>query len=322
MIKKRASADPQRIVFPESEDERILKAAEILYKEKLAKPILIGSGPDIKNKAQENNIDVEGIEIRDPEHDVETEKYADSLMMIRKDKGMTTEKAREVVRDYTHFGMMMIKSGHADGLVSGASHSTADTVRPALQILKTKEGINIASSYFIMETQDENVYFFADCAINIDPSSENLAEIATSTAESSRSFGIEPRVSLLSFSSRGSAKDEKADKVRKAAEILSEWNVDFVFDGELQLDSSIVPEVATKKVPDSPIEGNANILIFPDLNAGNIGYKLVERFAATKAIGPIIQGINGVVNDLSRGCDVEDIVNVACVISIEAARDR
>ncbi|MFP4189814.1 MAG: phosphate acetyltransferase [Candidatus Woesearchaeota archaeon] len=314
-VKQRASEKLQRIIFPESREERVLKAVSRLQSEKIAKPILIGCRQQIERIASECDADINGIEVRDPDHDTETETYSKKLLELRKHKGMTEEKARELVKDPVHFGMMMVKSGHAEGLVSGATHSTADTLRPALQILKTREGYRIASSFFLMIT-GKGPFLFADCAINIEPDAEELAMIAENTAQSSNMFGMEPRVALLSFSSKGSGKHESVDKIAEAASILKKK--DIISDGELQVDAAIVPEVASLKVKDSPLGGKANILIFPDLNSGNIGYKLVERLGDAQAIGPIMQGIDGAVNDLSRGCSEEDIVNVGAITALQA----
>ncbi len=315
-MRKKASTQMMRIIFPESTDERILKAVSILHSEKIAEPILIGCRQDIERAASDADADIEGIGIRDPLHDENTDRFAETILELRKHKGMTEKKATELAKDPVHFGMMMLKTGDADGLVSGAAHSTADTLRPALQILKTREGSKIASSFFLMVTQ-AGPYIFADCAINIDPGPEELAEIAKDSAGSAKMFDIEPKVALLSFSTKGSAEHTDVEKVRKASEILKE-DKSIVSDGELQVDAAIVPEVAAKKTEGSPLEGKANVLVFPDLNSGNIGYKLVERLGNASAIGPIIQGIDGAVNDLSRGCSVEDIVNVAAITAVQA----
>ncbi len=321
-IKEKIKGKKNRIVFPESEDERVLKAASELAADGVIRPYLIGAEPTISKKAEECGVSLDGIEIRDPDHDTNSERYAEMLYELRKEKGLGMEEANKLLKDNIYFAIMMLKSGDAEGLVCGAMHSTADTVRPALQVLKTEEGHSIASSFFLMITKEGNELIFADCGINIDPDEESLAEIAISTAQSARILDIEPRVAMLSFSTKGSAKHEKVDKVRRATEILKEKNVDFAFDGELQLDAAIVPRVSVSKSPDSPLGGNANILIFPDLGAGNIGYKLVERFAGAKALGPIIQGIGGAVNDVSRGCSKEDIMNVSVITALQASLKR
>ncbi len=317
-IRADARKEPQKIVFPEPEDPRVLKAATELKNEGALDSFLIGCRKAIDSVAKEHAIDISGIEVRDPAHDAETEGYARDLFETRKHKGMTEEEAKESAKDPVYFGMLMIKSGHADGLVSGAVHSTADTLRPALQLLKGKEK-RIASSFFLMLT-NRGPLLFADCAINIEPSAEELAQIAEDTASSAEMLDIVPKVAMLSFSSRGSGKHHSVDKMAEATSILKEKRKDLVVDGELQVDAAIVPEVANSKAEGSPLKGEANILIFPDLNAGNIGYKLVERLGDASAIGPIVQGVAGAVNDLSRGCSEQDIKDVAAITALQAIR--
>jgi phosphate acetyltransferase len=297
-----------KIIFPEGEDERILHAAKIIIEKKLAIPILVGDRDKIKWRQGELGYESE---IRDPNKE-DTEELAMLLYDIRKEKGMTKEKARELVKDTGYFSTLLLKRGDVDGLVSGATHTTADTLRPALQIIKTEEGVKTASSFFII-IEEGKLYFFADCGFNIKPNPEQLADIAWSTAESARFFDIEPKVAFLSFSTKGSAEHEDVKKVHDAVEILKKKNPDFDFDGEIQVDAAIVPEIAERKAPHSKIKGDANVLIFPDLNSGNIAYKLVERLGGATAIGPIVQGLKKPVNDLSRGCSIEDVVGVTAI---------
>ena len=316
-MRTKASQLNSVIVFPEALDQRVLQAVDFLHNNNIVSPVLIGSQPDIMQAASSCGANISNIQIRDPLHDVEFQNYVNQLVQLRQHKGMTIEEATELMKDPVFFGTMMVKNGTADGLVSGAAHSTANTLRPALQILKAKEGYKLVSSFFFMVFQDR-LLIFSDCGLNINPTSEELVEIAKASAESARKFELEPRVALLSFSTKGSAKHELADKVINAVQLMNSSNLNFVFDGEMQADAAIVQSVAASKAPDSPLKGDANVLIFPDLNSGNISYKLVERLAGASAIGPIIQGLNGAVNDLSRGCSVEDIINVAAITSIQA----
>lgn len=315
-LKERAKQHPKRIVFPETADDRILQAADILLREGLVHVILLGDHDKILWRAGELHLDISKARIINPAHDQKDEVYAKTYYEFRKHKGVTLEAARKTVKHPTVFATMMVHEGAADGLVSGATHTTAETLRPALQIIKTKDNIATASSFFFMVDGDR-VFFFADCAFVKHPSEKQLAEIAIATAASARQFGFEPKVALLSFSTHGSARDPLIDKVRRATEEVKHLRPDLLVDGEIQLDAAIVAEVAAKKCPDSPLQGQANVLIFPDLDAGNIGYKLVQRFAHVRAIGPIIQGLKKPVNDLSRGCSVEDIVDVAVITSLE-----
>ena len=322
-IKAKAKANVQTIVLPETEDARTYEAAEKVLKEGTAKLILIGSEEEIaKNKG---SFDISGATIVDPATSDKTEAYIAKLVELREKKGMTEEKARELLlSSYTYYGVMMVKMGDADGMVSGACHSTADTLRPCLQILKTKPGTKLVSSFFVMVVPDcdmgENgTFVFSDCGLEQNPDSEKLAAIALSAAESFKILvGDEPRVALLSHSSKGSAKHADVDKVVEAVKIAQANAPEGVMvDGELQLDAAIVPSVGASKAPGSPVAGKANVLVFPDLDAGNIGYKLVQRLAKAEAYGPMTQGIAAPVNDLSRGCSAEDIEGVIAITAVQ-----
>lgn len=321
-IKAKAKSDLKTIVLPETEDIRTYEAAEAILKEGFAKLVLIGSKEEIeKNKG---NFDITGAQIVDPATCEKTEAYIAKLVELREKKGMTEEKARELLlHDYPYYGVMMVKMGDADGMVSGACHSTADTLRPCLQILKTKPGTKLVSAFFIMVVPDcdmgeQGTFVFGDCGLNQNPTSEELAAIAISSAESFKQLvGAEPRVALLSHSSMGSAKHADVDKVTEAVRIAKEAAPDLMLDGELQLDAAIVPSVGSSKAPDSPVAGKANVLIFPDLDAGNIGYKLVQRLAKAEAYGPMTQGIAAPVNDLSRGCSAKDIEGVVAITAVQ-----
>ena len=322
-IKAKAKANVQTIVLPETEDARTYEAAEKVLKEGTAKLILIGSEEEIaKNKG---SFDISGATIVDPATSDKTEAYIAKLVELREKKGMTEEKARELLlSSYTYYGVMMVKMGDADGMVSGACHSTADTLRPCLQILKTKPGTKLVSSFFVMVVPDcdmgENgTFVFSDCGLEQNPDSEKLAAIALSAAESFKLLvGDEPRVALLSHSSKGSAKHAEVDKVVEAVKIAQANAPEGVMvDGELQLDAAIVPSVGASKAPGSPVAGKANVLVFPDLDAGNIGYKLVQRLAKAEAYGPMTQGIAAPVNDLSRGCSAEDIEGVIAITAVQ-----
>ena len=322
-IKAKAKANVQTIVLPETEDARTYEAAEKVLKEGTAKLILIGSEEEIaKNKG---SFDISGATIVDPATSDKTEAYIAKLVELREKKGMTEEKARELLlSSYTYYGVMMVKMGDADGMVSGACHSTADTLRPCLQILKTKPGTKLVSSFFVMVVPDcdmgENgTFVFSDCGLEQNPDSEKLAAIALSAAESFKLLvGDEPRVALLSHSSKGSAKHADVDKVVEAVKIAQANAPEGVMvDGGLQLDAAIVPSVGASKAPGSPVAGKANVLVFPDLDAGNIGYKLVQRLAKAEAYGPMTQGIAAPVNDLSRGCSAEDIEGVIAITAVQ-----
>lgn len=323
-IKARAKQDIKTICLPESNDIRVLKGTEQILQEGYADIILIGNKEEINKLAEENNIKLEGAKIVDPTTSEKFSEYANQFYELRKAKGMTIEKAKEIMKDNVYFGMMMVKQGDCDGLVSGACHSTADTLRPALQILKTAPGTKLVSAFFLMvvpnyEYGENGAFVFGDCGLNEYPDPEALSEIAISSSKSFKQLvGAEPRVAMLSYSTYGSAHSPLTDKVVEATKILKEKMPDLVADGELQLDAAIIPEIAASKAPGSEVAGKANTLIFPDLDAGNIGYKLVQRLAKAEAYGPLCQGIAKPVNDLSRGCSSEDIAGVVAITAVQA----
>ena len=321
---ERAKTLNKKILFPEGTEPRTIKAVSEIALKKIAKPVLLGDENEIKAKASSEGVSLDGVEIINPAKDSRYEEYSEKFFEMRKAKGMTVEKAHSIMKDPIYFATMMIQSNAADGLVSGAEHSTADTIRPALQIIKTKPGISVVSGCFIMYVPnstfgDNGLFVFADCAVNPDPTSEQLAEIAISSAETAKALcDMEPRVAMLSFSTKKSADHPNVDKVIKAFEIAKEKAPLLEIDGELQADAALVESVGQKKSPGSKVAGKANVLIFPDLQSGNIGYKLVERLAKAHAIGPFLQGLNKPVNDLSRGCSVQDIIDVTAVTAIQA----
>ena len=319
-----AKENKQRIVLPEGEEERTIVATEKIKELGLAYPILVGDDEKILAKAKDLNVNLTGIEIINPEKSEKLESYINAFYEARKAKGMTVEKAQMIVRDPLYFGTMMVKNNDADGMVSGAVHTTGDLLRPGLQIIKTAPGVSVVSSFFIMlvpgsEYGEDGLLLFSDCAVNPNPNAEQLAAIAIATADTARNLcKIEPRVAMLSFSTMGSADHETVDKVRKATAIAKELRPDLLIDGELQLDAAIVQKVADQKAPNSKVAGKANVLIFPDLQSGNIGYKLVQRFAGAEAIGPMCQGFAKPINDLSRGCNSDDIVSVVALTAVQA----
>ncbi len=323
-IKERAKKELKTIILPETEDIRVLQAAEKVVKEGFANIILIGNEEKTLNLAKENNINIEGIKIVDPSTSEKYNEYVDTFFELRKRKGFTFEQSQKVMLNNVYFGMMMVKNGDADGLVSGAAHSTADTLRPALQILKTAPDTKLVSAFFLMVVPDceygENgTFIFSDAGLNPNPTAEELSEIAISSAKSFEQLvGKEPKVAMLSYSTYGSAESEMVDKVVEATHILKEKAPTLKADGELQLDAAIVKEIGEKKAHGSEVAGHANTLIFPDLNAGNIGYKLVQRLAKAEAYGPLCQGIAKPVNDLSRGCSSDDIVGVVAITAVQA----
>lgn len=316
VLKEKVTGQNLRIVFPEGQDERILAAAGRLAAEKIITPILIGNIAEIEAKAKDMDISLESAEIYDPNNFLMMDELVAAFAERRKGKA-TEEDARRILLDENYFGTMLVYANKADGLVSGAAHSTADTVRPALQIIKTKEGVRKTSGVFIMVRDDEK-YVFADCAINISPDSQDLAEIAIESSKTARMFDIEPRVAMLSFSTKGSAKSPETEKVAAALEAAKVRDPLLIIDGEFQFDAAFVPSVAEKKAPDSPIQGDANVFVFPSLEAGNIGYKIAQRLGNFEAVGPILQGLNRPVNDLSRGCNEEDVYKLALITAAQA----
>ena len=322
-IKEKAKANLQTIVLPETEDIRTYQAAEKVLKEGTARIVLVGSPEEIEKNSRE--IDLRGAEFIDPKTSDKTPAYVEKLVELRKSKGMTSERAKELLlTNYLYYGVMMVKCGDADGMVSGASHSTADTLRPCLQILKTKPGTKLVSSFFVMVVPDctmgENgTFVFTDCGLVQNPDADTLANIAVSAAESFEALvGGEARVAMLSHSSMGSAAHADVDKVVEATKIAKKLAPKVAIDGELQLDAAIVESVGASKAPNSPVAGKANVLVFPDLDSGNIGYKLVERLAKAEAYGPLTQGIAAPVNDLSRGCSADDIAGVVAITAVQA----
>lgn len=307
------------VVFPEGTEPRILGAAQRLANDELLKPILIGNPDEIAKVAAEMKLDLKGIEIIDSYNYADYDQMVDAFVERRKGKA-TKEQAEELLRDPTYFGTMLVYMDKVDCLVSGAVHSTANTVRPALQIIKTKPGMTRTSGAFIMQRGDER-YIFADCAININPNAQELAEIAIQSAESAELFGIDPVVAMLSFSTKGSAKSDEVDKVVEATKIAKEMAPELQLDGELQFDAAFVPTVAAQKAPDSKVAGNAKVFIFPELEAGNIGYKIAQRFGNFEAIGPVLQGLNKPVSDLSRGSNEEDVFKTAILTAAQALED-
>ena len=315
-MKSAAKADKKTIVLPEGEDPRTIEAAKKIVEEGLANLVVLGDPEQIK---------IDGVTVIDPRTAEKKQAYAEKFAELRAKKGVTLPEALEQMNDATYFGTMMVKMGDADGLVSGACHSTANTLRPALQILKTAPGTKLVSAFFIMCTKSpefgaDGTLLFADCGLNINPNADELSEIALASAESWKAFmpGEEPKVAMLSFSTMGSAQGDVPTKVQEAVKLANEKNPELALDGDLQLDAALVQSVADLKAPNSSVAGNANILVFPDLEAGNIGYKLVQRFGGAEAYGPVLQGIAKPVNDLSRGCSADDIVGVVAITAVQA----
>jgi len=326
-LKAKAKHIEGRIVLPESADTRTLQAADIVLAEGLADIILVGKPEEIKAREKILDLNLSRATVIDPASFAEIGKFADFYYEKRKEKGITREQAAQTVLNELYFGALLVKFGHADGMVAGAVNTTADVLRAALQVVGVTSGVKTVSSCFIMVVNDymleERVYLFADCAVVPDPDAEQLADIAISTASTRRAIlGDEPKVALLSFSTRGSAQHEKVEKVQQTVKILGERRVDFAFDGEMQLDAAIVPHIARMKAPDSKVAGQANTLVFPDLQSGNIGYKLVQRFAKAEAIGPIIQGLDAPVCDLSRGSSRDDIVYTCVLVLLMANQNK
>jgi phosphate acetyltransferase len=324
-VREKAKILNNKIVLPESSDERVLKATEEIVKEALAVPVLVGNEEELKKQAQELGVSLEGAEIINPNNFPKLNEYVAKLVELRAKKGMTEDQAREILTsDYNFFGAMMVKLGDASGMVSGSDSPTANVLKAALQVVGTKPGMRTVSSVFLMELKDKieeygRILLFGDCAVIPEPTSEQLADIASSAAETAvKVAGIEPKVALMSFSTKGSAKHDSVDTVIRAGEILKEKNVDFAFEAELQADAALVKSVGSKKAPGSEVAGNANILIFPNLAAGNIGYKLVQRLSGAEAHGPLLQGLAAPINDLSRGCSVSDISNLVAITAVQA----
>ena len=323
VIKEKAKADKKTIVLPESMDRRTFEAAEKLLKEDLANLIIIGTPEEVE--ANSKGLDISGATIINPFTYEKTQEYVDLFVELRKKKGLTPEEAKEIMlKDYAYYGCLMIKNGDADGMVSGACHSTANTLRPCLQIIKTKPGTKLVSAFFLMEVPnceygENGTFVFSDCGLNQNPTADELAAIALSSAESFKMLvGKEPKVAMLSYSTKGSAKHDDVTKVQEATRIAKEAAPELQLDGEMQLDAALVESVGASKAPGSTVAGHANVLIFPNLDAGNIGYKLVQRLAKAEAYGPMCQGIAKPVNDLSRGCSADDIVGVVAITAVQA----
>lgn len=324
-IKENARKHEMRIVLPEGTEIRTLKAANQIIEEKLAKIILLGSPEVINKTASENNLtNIKNAIIIDPKNHDKKEAYTDLLVELRKSKGLTKEEASKLVENPLYLATLMIKAGDADGEVAGADNATGDVLRPAFQVVKTLPGISVVSGAFIMILNDkkfgeDGLMVFADCVVQPDPTAQELAEIAVATGNTARTIaGFEPKIAMLSFSTLGSGKHEMVDKVVEATRLAKEMAPDMMIEGELQSDAAIVPEVGQKKAPGSKIAGNANVLVFPTMQAGNIAYKLVQRIAGVEAVGPILQGIAAPINDLSRGCSVDDIVNLVAITANQA----
>jgi len=326
VIKENAKKNPQKIVLPESDDDRTLKAAEILLREKIAEIILLGNRETINNKAEELNLlHLENVEIINPEDHPKKDSYIDLMVELRKHKGMTRLKAAELITDPLYLATLMIKAGDADGEVAGAKNATGDVLRPAFQYVKTLPGISVVSGAFIMILKEKSfgengMLVFADCAVHPNPSASELAEIAIATGKTTRAIaGFEPRIAMLSFSTKGSARHEMVDKVIEATRLAKEKDPTLAIDGELQADAAIIEAIGNSKAPGSSIAGKANVLVFPSLEVGNIAYKLVQRLAGAEAVGPILQGMAAPINDLSRGCSVSDIVNLVAITANQSA---
>ncbi|WP_314737514.1 phosphate acetyltransferase [Limosilactobacillus urinaemulieris] len=317
-IAAKVKGQDKTIVFPEGADKRILGAAVRLKNDGLVEPILLGTKSEIEATANENNFDITGLQIIDPATYPEADKKAmfDALLERRKGKN-TPEQVEKMLEDVSYFGTMLVYMGKADGMVSGAVHSTGSTVRPALQIIKTKPNAHRISGAFLMQKGDQR-YIFADCAINIELDADTMAEVAVQSAETAKLFGIDPKVALLSFSTKGSAKGEMVTKVAEATEKVHEMEPELPADGEMQFDAAVVPSVGELKAPGSKVAGHANVFIFPSLEAGNIGYKIAQRFGGFTAVGPILQGLNAPIADLSRGCSEDDAYKVAIITAAQA----
>ncbi len=317
---KRAKQKIMRIVLPEGNEERILRAADLLIRRNVAELVLLGKEEEILSKIKKLGLKMEGLNIIDPVNSPDFEEYVQTYFELRKHKGITLDIAHDLMMDVSYFGTMMVHKGHADGMVSGAVHTTQHTIRPSLEFIRTQPGISIVSSVFFMCLEDR-VLVYGDCAVNPNPNSEQLAEIAIASADTARIFGVEPRVAMLSYSTGDSGKGEEVEKVRKATEILHQRRPDLKAEGPIQYDAAVDTSVAKTKLPDSEVAGRATVFIFPDLNTGNNTYKAVQRSANALAIGPVLQGLNKPVNDLSRGCTVPDIVNTVAITAIQAQKE-
>ncbi|MEB6037305.1 phosphate acetyltransferase [Staphylococcus pseudoxylosus] len=321
VLQEKLSGKNVKIVLPEGEDERVLTAATQLQGTDYVTPVVLGNEAKVKALANDKGLDIANLEIIDPETSELKQELVTAFVERRKGKA-TEEQAQEMLKNVNYFGTMLVYTGKAEGLVSGAAHSTGDTVRPALQIIKTKPGVSKTSGIFFM-IKDDQQYIFGDCAINPTLEAQDLAEIAVESAKSAKSFGMSPRVAMLSFSTKGSAKSDDVEKVSNAVDIAQEKieadNIeDVVVDGEFQFDAAIVPEVAKNKAPDAKIQGDANVFVFPSLEAGNIGYKIAQRLGGFDAVGPVLQGLNSPVNDLSRGCSIEDVYNLSIITAAQS----
>ncbi len=317
VIKDKVKGKNLSVVFPEGIEPRILGAAARLKEENLIEPILIGTEEEIKSIAKEKNFNIDGIKIYDPNNYDDFDKMVAAFVERRKGKA-TEEDAKKILKNVNYFGTMLCYMDVADSMVSGSIHPTGDTVRPALQIIKTKPGVSRTSGAFIMISPENEKYIFADCAININLTADEMAEVAVESAKTAKAFDIDPRVAMLSFSTKGSADAEEAKKVALATEKAKDIDKDIVIDGELQFDAAFVPSVAEKKAPNSTVAGKATVYVFPSLEAGNIGYKIAQRFGKFEAIGPILQGLNKPVNDLSRGCSEEDVYKLALISAAQS----
>lgn len=315
-LKQKISGKNLRIVFPEATDERILKAAVRLQQENLVEPVFLGDAEEIQKAALAAGVTISQVKILDPNNYADFEQMVDAFVERRHGKN-TKEQAQKMLRDPNYFGTMLVYLGQVDGMVSGAVHPTGDTVRPALQIIKVKPGLTRTSGAFIMQKDDQR-YLFADCAININPNSQELAEIAVTSAKTAQLFDIDPKVALLSFSTKGSAKSDEVTKVAEAAKLAQQMDPDLALDGELQFDAAFVPKVAQQKAPNSTVAGQATVFVFPELQSGNIGYKIAQRFGGFEAIGPVLQGLNKPVSDLSRGCNEEDVYKLSLITAAQA----